>query len=152
MAEKTPLIQPAGQLYQRLVLEHYRRPLNRGPLPDATHRASAANPLCGDQVTMALKVAGHRIEIAAFSGRCCAVSQAAASLLTEALKGKSLGEALDLCRDFRKLLRGEALASRQTIPGELGELAHVARFPARIPCALLPCAALEQAIGTDRND
>ncbi len=151
MVEKTPLIQPAGQLYQRLVLEHYRRPLNRGSLPDATHRASATNPLCGDQLTMALKVAGHRIESAAFSGRCCAVSQATASLLTEALKGKSLDEALHLCRDFRGLLKGEALGSAKTSLGELGKLAPVARFPARIPCALLPCTALEQAIGTERN-
>ncbi len=152
MAEKTPLSPPASQLYQRLVLEHYRRPLNRGFLPDATHCASAANPVCGDHITMALKVARRQIETAAFSGRCCAVSQAAASLLTEALKGKSLDEALALCRHFRGLLEGEGAGPEETALGELQELAPLARFPARIPCALLPCSALEQALKRGPND
>ncbi len=152
MAEKTSVSGPAGQLYQHLVLEHYRQPRNRGSLSDATHRASAANPLCGDDLTMALKVARSRIEAATFSGRCCAVSQAAASLLTETLKGKSLDEALKVCRSFRQLIKGEAPTSAETALGELRELAPLARFPARIPCALLACSALEKAIGTGRND
>jgi nitrogen fixation NifU-like protein len=152
MAEKTPLRAPAGQLYQRLVLEHYRRPRNRGPLADPTHRASAANPLCGDDITIALKVEGCRIQAAAFSGRCCAVSQATASLLTESLKAKSLDEALDLCQGFRRLMAGEPAASSQTALGELRELAALARFPTRIACALLPCSAVEEAIGNRRND
>jgi nitrogen fixation NifU-like protein len=151
MAEKASVSVQAGQLYQRLLLEHYRRPHNRGPLPDATHRASAANPLCGDELTIALKVTRHRIEAATFSGRCCAVSQAAASLLTESLKGKSLNQALDLCRGLRELMKGTLAAPPLTALGELRELAELTRFPARIPCALLPCSALEQAIGSGYN-
>ncbi|GIW52907.1 MAG: iron-sulfur cluster assembly scaffold protein [Gemmatimonadales bacterium] len=152
MAEKTPVSAPASQLYQRLVLEHYRRPRNRGSLPDATHRGNAANPLCGDDLTMALKVAQRRIEAATFSGRCCAVSQAVASLLTEALKGKALDEALRLCSGFRALMRGEEALEAETGLGELEQFGALTRFPARVPCALLPCSALEEAIASAGKD
>lgn len=146
MAPQTPLSPPASQLYQNVVLEHYRRPRNRGTLPDPTHQASASNPLCGDDLALTLRVRSSAVEAAAFSGRCCAVSQATASLLTETIKDKPLDSVLELCRAFRRLLQGDRQAGDDPFLGELKYLADLARFPARIPCALLPVSALERAI------
>lgn len=147
MATQTPLSAPAGPLYQNLVLEHYRRPRNRGTLPDPTHQASVSNPLCGDDLTLALRLRSSVVEAAAFSGRCCAVSQAAASLLTEAIKGNPVESVLELCREFQRLMQGDRRpAADDSLLGELRNLADLARFPARVPCALLPVRALERAI------
>src|SRR5262252_6542510 len=94
------------QLYQTLVLEHGRHPKNRGPLPGATHAARGDNPLCGDRVDVSLVLDGDRIVDARFEGAGCAIALASASMMTEAVRGRSRAEAEALCRAFDELLSG----------------------------------------------
>src|SRR5215813_13154142 len=95
-------------LYQEVILDHNRRPRNFGPLPAANHQAEGNNPLCGDRVTVYVDVEGDRIRDVAFEGAGCAISTASASLMTEALKGRSVEEARSLFRGFHGLVtKGE---------------------------------------------
>ncbi len=115
--------------YQAQILEHYKRPHNRGLLEPSTHRAREANPLCGDDITMMLRVDGlNRIEEVRFDGEGCAISMASASLLTDAVKGKSLEEASAL----------EKTAFLQHLGVPLSAV--------REQCALLPLRALKSAV------
>ncbi len=115
--------------YQAQILEHYKHPHNRGLLEPATHRAREANPLCGDDITIMLRVDGsNRIEEVRFDGEGCAISMASASLLTDAVKGKSLEEASGLERT--------ALLQHLGVP-----LSAV-----REQCAVLPLRALRSAV------
>ena len=115
--------------YQAQILDHYKHPHNRGTLDPATHRARESNPLCGDDIVLALRVDGEsRIEDARFDGEGCAISMASASLLTDALKGKSLAEA--------------AAMDRAVVLKSLG----VPLSSVREQCALLPLRALQAAL------
>ena len=114
--------------YREFILDHYKNPHNFGELADATHRYHDTNPLCGDEITMYLKVgAGDRVEDVAFSGKGCAISQASASILTEEIKGKTLAEVRAI--------------DRQHILENLG----IPISPARIKCALLGLKTLKGA-------
>ena len=137
-------------LYQQVILDHYRRPRNWGALTGATHHGTASNPVCGDEIVLELRMGGDTIEAAAFSGRGCAISQAAASLMTEALSGQTLAEGLVLRDRFFGLMRGDAVDERDAGLGSLRGLAGIAKFPVRIRCALLPWEALEVAVAATR--
>jgi nitrogen fixation protein NifU and related proteins len=125
------------QLYQQVILEHNRNPLNFGRLAGVTHSARGHDALCGDDILMELEVADGRIAQARFSGEACAVTKASASILTEWLKGKTPDEAARGYRQFSELL---SRPQDGDYP-ELGDLVHlhsVSRFPARVRNALLP--------------
>ena len=137
-----------NQLYQELILDHSRNPRNFGKLDDATHRAEGYNPLCGDQLELELHIdADGRVSAVQFIGKGCAISTASASLLTEALKGKSASEADALFEQFHSAITSPA---DQVIDvSELGKLAAligVREFPMRVKCASLAwhtmCAAM----------
>ena len=141
-----------GSLYQEIILDHCKRPRNFGPLPGTPHVAEGYNPLCGDKVKIYVAVAGDRIERVAFEGAGCAISTASASLLTEALTGKSLAEAQELFAGFHGMLTGgaahrDADADEERL-GKLAALAGVREYPMRVKCATLAWhtfqAALEQ--------
>jgi nitrogen fixation NifU-like protein len=132
-------------LYQELILDHHRRPRNRGELADATARASVRNPLCGDEVAMAVAVRGGVVREARFTGQGCAISRAAASLLTEAVRGRAAAEAAALVRDYAAMV-GDPRAPAAERLGQLGALRGVARVPGRVRCALLPAEALARAL------
>ncbi len=134
-------------LYQELILDHYRRPRNKGTLADATHSVSLTNPLCGDEIDLHLRVDGDVIREARFVGRGCSISQAAASMMTQLLHGKSVAEALALAARMSAMMHGDPDAARDPALGELRALAGVAKFPVRIKCALLPWNALTEAVG-----
>lgn len=134
-----------GAVYQELLLDHYRRPRNRGDLPDADVTVEQKNPLCGDVLTLQLTLDGDRISEAAFTGQGCAISQAAASMMTQLVKGKTLGEASALRDRFRAMILGDAEAAADKSLGDLRALAGVARLPVRVKCALLAFSALERA-------
>ncbi len=134
-------------LYQELILDHYRRPRNRGELADATGRAAVRNPLCGDELTMQVALDGETVREARFLGRGCSISQAAASMLTEAVRGRSRGDAAALLRDYAEMLRDRDAPPNASLAGDLQALSGVARFPARVRCGLLPAEALAQALG-----
>ena len=141
-------------VYQERILEHWRRPRNKGELPDARASGAASNPLCGDEITVQLALDDDRgearIRAAAFTGRGCSISQASASMMTGALAGKSRAEAEALDVRVRAMLAGDAGAAADETLGELRALAAVARFPARVQCALMAWDALERSLSGDR--
>lgn len=140
----------ASALYQQLILEHYRRPNNRGHLSAPTHRGAQQNPICGDELSVECLVTNGLIADVAFDGRACSVSQASASLMTQAVRGCSQEAVVALAEAFAARLCGSA--SRDDVPlGELEGLLPVARFPARITCALLPWKALLGALRKTRE-
>ena len=132
-------------LYQEVIIDHSRRPRNFGRLNEANHRAEGYNPLCGDKLTIYLKVDNGIIRDAGFEGEGCAISTAAASLMTEALKGKTEAEAESLFANFHALVTGAA-ATASTALGKLEVLGGVREFPARVKCATLAWHTLHAAL------
>ena len=135
------------ELYQSLILDHNRSPRNFGTLEGADRHAEGYNPLCGDQVAVDLKLEGDRIADIKFSGNGCAISKASASLMTTAVKGKTLAEAEALFRGFHGLVTGTSVPDdpKKTL-GKLAIFAGVAEFPVRVKCATLAWHALHDAM------
>jgi nitrogen fixation NifU-like protein len=133
-------------LYQEVILDHGRRPRNFGPLAEANCHAEGFNPLCGDRLILHLEVDGGVIRQARFEGSGCAISTASASLMTEALKGKSEAEAEALFGTFHSLLTGNGTEAPAAPLGKLEVLAGVRDFPTRIKCATLAWHTLEAAL------
>ena len=133
-----------NQLYQEVILDHYRKPRNKGRLDEATHAITMNNPLCGDIIELMLRVEAGRIADATFLGRGCSISLASASMLTGRVRGKSLHEANDLSRRFKRLLHGDDAMLAEDDLGDLRTLAGVSKFPVRIKCALLGWNCLEE--------
>jgi nitrogen fixation NifU-like protein len=130
-------------LYRDVILEHNKRPRNFRALEGGC-RAEGSNPLCGDRLTVSLRIAGGTIQDAAFQGFGCAIAIASASLMTESVKGKTVAEALALFEQFLQMITAPAGAP----VGDLGDLkafAGVRRFPVRVKCATLPWQALGAA-------
>ena len=126
------------ELYQELVLDHNNRPRNKRAMGDASNTADGYNPLCGDQVSVFLKVEDGVIADASFEGVGCAISQSSASMMTQNVKGKSVAEARELFQVFHRMVTrepGEEFDSASL--GELEALAGVCAFPNRIKCASL---------------
>jgi nitrogen fixation NifU-like protein len=140
------------ELYQEVLLDHYRRPRNAGVLADATHEAQGNNPLCGDRIKLQVGLDGERLERIAFEGSGCAISTAAASLMTEAVKGKTRGEAESLFREFQGMLTAPtAPADLEERLGKLAIFAGVREFPVRVKCATLPWHTLHAALAADHG-
>ncbi len=133
-------------LYQELILDHYRRPRNKGALENPTHAVSLNNPLCGDEIDLHLRVDGDVIRDARFVGRGCSISQASASMMTQLLKDKTVPAALALAARMGAMMQGDETATRDKTLGELRALAGVSKFPVRIKCALLPWNALTDVL------
>ena len=143
-------------LYQEVLLDHYRRPRNQGSLPDADHTAAGNNPLCGDQVRVSLRLSddaeagASRVEAISFEGAGCAISVAAASLMTEAVKGKTEAEVEELFRNFQELVTSDSQAAAPSaddpVLGKLAIFAGVREFPARVKCATLVWHTLRAAL------
>lgn len=134
-------------LYQSLILDHNRSPRNSRELVDADRVAEGRNPMCGDQLRVWLKLDGERIADVSFLGKGCAISQASASLMTTAVKGKTRVEAELLFDRFHDLVTGKAVddAGRATL-GKLAAFGGVSRFPARVKCASLSWHAMRAAL------
>jgi nitrogen fixation NifU-like protein len=139
-------------LYQEVILDHYRRPRNKGPLEGATHAITMSNPLCGDVIELMLRVDDGRIEEAHFAGRGCSISLASASMLTQRLKGRTIREALELSEKFTHLLHGDASLTDDADLGDLRALSGVSKFPVRIKCALLGFNCLDELVGPAPGD
>ncbi len=133
-------------LYEAALLDHAKHPRNFGPLPGADRVAEGSNPLCGDELTLRLRVCGGRIEEIAFEGQGCAVCLGSTSMMTVAARGLSEAEALELMRRVHALVRGGGDPANL---GDLAALGGVARFPARAACALLGWRALASALGVE---
>jgi nitrogen fixation NifU-like protein len=134
-----------GALYQEMILDHYRRPRNKGTLEKPDASVEMKNPLCGDEITLQVAFNADGVDDLRFSGRGCSISQASASMMTQLVKGKSAEEIDSIRKQFRDLMLGNAAAVDDQL-GSLRALSGVARFPARIKCALLAWNALESAL------
>jgi nitrogen fixation NifU-like protein len=135
------------ELYQSLILDHNRAPRNFGRLSETTHHGAGHNPLCGDRVEVYLRIENDQVAEVSFEGDGCAISTASASLMTEALQGKSLAQAQAVFKDFHELLtRAE---QPQNDLGSLAVLAGVREFPTRVKCATLPWHTLQAALRSE---
>lgn len=134
-----------ADLYQDVILEHSRHPRNFGKLDDANREAKGNNPLCGDRVTIYLKLDGDKIADAHFEAKGCAISVASASMMTTMVKGKTVAEAKALFERFHALVTGKANGSDEGLD-ELAALSGVKDFPTRIKCATLPWHTMTAAI------
>ena len=137
-----------SDLYQQVILDHNRRPRNRGKLPTANRVAHGDNPSCGDQCSVCLNLDGDRIQDISFDGSGCAISQASASLMTTQLKGKTAAEAEAMFKDFHEIV------TSGKEPEEISDVAAFAgvhAFPARIKCATLGWHAALNALKGDEQ-
>lgn len=131
-------------LYREVILDHYSHPRNKGELPDPDIKVEGANPLCGDELSIFVKLDGGRVADVRFTGRGCSISQASASMMTEQIKGKTIKEARALAARFKGMMQGQAIDEDEM--GELAALQGVRKFPVRVKCATLSWVALEQGI------
>ena len=136
-------------LYREIITTHHRQPRNQGELPDV-EPVERDNPTCGDRVAVWLDVRDSRIHDVRFTGKGCAISQASASLMTVALKGREIAEARDVAAAFRSMVMGEA-AQPATL-GDLVALQGVSKLHARRRCALLAWQALDEALERGQQD
>lgn len=135
-------------LYQEVILDHNKKPRNFRAMPEASHHADGFNRLCGDRVTIFLKMDGDRIGDISFQGSGCAISTASASILTDAVKGKTRAEAESLFQTFHDLVTGhERSNGKKSQPlGKLAVFSGVSEFPARVKCASLAWHTLHNAL------
>lgn len=132
------------ELYQTMILDHYKRPRNRGRPPSADRSATGANPLCGDKVSVFARVADGVVADLGFEGSGCAISTASASLMTESAKGRPIEEVAKLFDRFHELLTGTGEAG--TDLGKLAVFSGVREFPLRVKCATLAWHTLRAAL------
>lgn len=135
-----------SSLYQQLILEHYRNPRNKAELEGKTVEIHMANPVCGDEIRLQLRIDGDEIAEAKFVGQGCSISQASVSMMTTLLEGRKLDEADALAKRFTEMMHGDEDAAQDRALGDLRALQGVSKFPVRIKCALLGFDALREAL------
>ena len=136
-----------SELYQQVILDHNKKPRNFHKLENANRRADGYNPLCGDQLNVYLHVEGEQVQDVSFEGSGCAISKASASMMTQAVKGKTKAEAETLFNEFHRMATGEL--DEENEPNHLGKLkifAGVRDFPARVKCATLSWHTMQAAL------
>jgi nitrogen fixation NifU-like protein len=138
-----------GALYQEMILDHYRRPRNKGTLEKPDVSVEMKNPDCGDEIELQVAFDRDCVCDLRFSSRGCSISQASASMMTQLVKGKTTEEIDAIRKQFRELMLGQAPADDAKL-GSLRALSGVAKFPGRVKCALLAWNALERAL-TERQ-
>ena len=139
-------------LYQELILDHYRRPRNKGALEAPTAKASLRNPMCGDEVDVQVKLEEGRVADVKFGGHGCSISQASASMMTELVKGRTPDEVHALGEKFAAMIRGEAGAAGDQALGQARALSGVSRFPTRVKCAMIAWEAMVRAVKSHRAE
>ena len=141
-----------SELYQQVILDHNKKPRNFRKLESANHSAEGYNPLCGDHLTVYLDLEDGAVKEIAFEGSGCAISKAAASMMTQAVKGKSKEQAEELFSEFHSMVTGEL--DEETQENSLGNLkifAGVREFPVRVKCATLPWHTLHAALNNEER-
>ncbi len=141
-------------LYRQVILDHYRSPRNQGHIEGCDAHGEGHNPLCGDEIFLDLAIGDDTVIDVAISGQGCSISQASASMMSEAIKGKTLVEVDDLIHRFKVMMNVEQgddgldPARPGAVLGDLEALQGVRKFPVRIKCASLPWTTLEEALAT----
>ncbi len=140
-----------SELYQQVILDHNKKPRNFRKLETANHRAEGYNPLCGDQLTVYLDLENGAVKDVSFEGSGCAISKAAASMMTQAVKGKTRPEVTELFEEFHEMVTG---GLDENTPNHLGNLkifAGVREFPVRVKCATLSWHTLQAALKKEKR-
>ncbi len=139
------------ELYRELILEHYRDPLGKAVLERPDRRAEGQNPLCGDECTVALALAGDRVGRVQFRGRGCSISVASGSMMAGEIEGRTLAEVRALEAAVRGMLQGRGWGGSLD-PGDLQALEGVSKFPVRVKCAMLPWSTLVEALARGEGE
>lgn len=137
-----------NDLYRRVIMDHYKNPRNRGELGDESVSIQLNNPTCGDRISLQLQVNEGIVTNAKFTGEGCSISMSSASMMTEAIKGKSFDEAIELAERFSALMKGEDVQFDEL--EDIEALSGVNKFPARIKCATLAWNALRKGVETQQ--
>lgn len=132
-------------IYKEVILDHYKNPRNKRDLPGAELSSTQNNPLCGDEITVFVHEDGDTIAEVAFQGAGCSISQSSASMMTEAVSGKPVADALALAAEFRGMMAGEVEPDEDGF-GDLVALKGVVKYPIRIKCAVLAWDVLQEAL------
>ncbi|RUL48049.1 Fe-S cluster assembly sulfur transfer protein SufU [Lysinibacillus antri] len=133
------------QLYRSVIMDHYKKPRNKGSLDENSVTIDMNNPTCGDRIHLTLKLNDGIVEDAKFDGEGCSISMSSASMMTEVIKGRKLEEALELADIFSKMMLGEEYTDKYDL-GDVEALQGVSKFPARIKCATLAWKAMEKGV------
>ena len=133
------------QLYRSVIMDHYKKPRNKGSLDGDSVTIDMNNPTCGDRIHLTLKINDCLVEDAKFDGEGCSISMSSASMMTEVVKGKKLEEALELAQIFSNMMLGEDYSDKYDL-GDVEALQGVSKFPARIKCATLAWKAMEKGV------
>lgn len=131
------------QLYRSVIMDHYKNPRNKGVIEDGALTIDMNNPTCGDRIRLTLDIVDDIVQDAKFDGEGCSISMSSASMMTEAIKGETIEEALKMSDEFSKMMLGEDYQIEEEA-GDIEALSGVAKFPARIKCATLAWKALER--------
>ena len=138
--------QNLDQLYRSVIMDHYKKPRNKGSLENDSVTIDMNNPTCGDRIHLTLQVEDGIVQAVKFDGEGCSISMSSASMMTELVKGKKIEEALELADIFSKMMLGEDYDIDKYDLGDVEALQGVAKFPARIKCATLAWKAMEKGV------
>ncbi len=141
-------------LYQEIILEHYKQPRNKGHIENPDIELNGKNPFCGDEIKIFIKLKDNVVDQVAFEGSGCAISQASASVMTEMIKGKTIEEAKKLIDSFASMVKGEGCPVDLQELDDMAAFQGISEFPTRVKCALLAWKTLEQGIKkkTEKKD
>ena len=138
------------QLYRSVIMDHYKTPRNKGELTDGSLTVDMNNPTCGDRIHLTMQVEDGIVQDAKFDGEGCSISMASASMMTQAIKGKAIEDAVKLSQAFSDMMLGKDLDEELDL-GDIEALSGVSQFPARIKCATLAWKAMEKGVDSDAN-
>ncbi|QTN00216.1 SUF system NifU family Fe-S cluster assembly protein [Sediminibacillus dalangtanensis] len=137
-------------LYRQVIMDHYKNPRNRGTLADDALTIDMNNPTCGDRIQIHLQVNDGIVEDAKFEGEGCSISLSSASMMTQAIKGKKVDDALKMSKIFSDMMLGKEVEEDDIDLGDIEALQGVSKFPARIKCATLAWKAMEKGVGEEQ--
>nr|WP_263324988.1 SUF system NifU family Fe-S cluster assembly protein [Neobacillus sp. Marseille-Q6967] len=137
-------------LYRQVIMDHYKNPRNRRILEDGSHTINMNNPTCGDRIQLTFKVEDGIVTDVGFEGEGCSISMSSASMMTQAIKGKKVEEALRLSKIFSDMIQGKDYDDDIDL-GDIEALQGVSKFPARIKCATLAWKAMEKGLNEDEE-
>ena len=138
------------QLYRQVIMDHYKNPRNKGSIEDGALTIDMNNPTCGDRIHLTLQVEDGIVQNAKFDGEGCSISMSSASMMTQAIKGKKIDEALQLSHIFSDMMLGKEYDESIDL-GDIEALNGVAKFPARIKCATLAWKAMEKGVSEEQQ-
>ncbi|KAB8131782.1 SUF system NifU family Fe-S cluster assembly protein [Gracilibacillus oryzae] len=139
-------------LYRQVIMDHYKNPRNRGTLDNESVTIDMNNPTCGDRIELHLQIKDGIVEDAKFEGEGCSISMSSASMMTQAIKGKQIDEAINMSHIFSNMMLGEDVEEVDFDLGDIEALQGVSKFPARIKCATLAWKAMEKAVAADEKE